>query len=134
MYFWDLVLYLLRLNAAKAEILDGVSPRFFADEIFTALVSHKFKFIFFVGVRRKEEIPKFHIWEAVERLSSRTELHNFELIVKETQDPMWDRTTFKHKIPADVKKIYLSADEDKERVLESSLLSAGFSPSLITKL
>jgi NAD(P)H-flavin reductase len=135
LHFYDLVHYLLRMNANRIGKIKKREYKIFKDETFDALSDPLFKFILFSSYKLAA-VPGVLVQKTCDKWSKQYNFNNFELHqrIGETGAPYWDENFIKERIPSNVKKIMLAGSTTFISNIRKILKNCGFNEKIIVEL
>lgn len=135
LHFYDLVHYILRLNAFRIGQQRKKDYKLFGDEPLESLTDPSFKFMLFTAYS-SSAAPAASVFLYAEKWSKEYKFNNFEHIQRIGHNPTNHYTSayFKEKIPADARKFLIAGSKNFVKEVKQALLGAGFKPEIITEL
>eukprot|EP00831_Metopus_contortus_P057313 TRINITY_DN49761_c0_g2_i1.p1 TRINITY_DN49761_c0_g2~~TRINITY_DN49761_c0_g2_i1.p1 ORF type:complete len:377 (-),score=64.35 TRINITY_DN49761_c0_g2_i1:47-1177(-) len=127
MLFFDLILYLFRMNAAKIDPQYCIFPK----ESFEQLSDPSFKLVVLSSFR-SISVPYIRLLHAADNLKAPN--FQFHLRISEKDPEYWSTEYFKNTVPRDAKKIFITGDQSFISSVTENLSEAGFPSTAFASL
>ena len=133
--FYDLLHYLMRMNAEKIGKAMGKPYKIFGDETFEDLSDPSFQFILFSSYRTNS-VPLQASLKTLAKLGKDHKLTNFAYYerVSEHVEDRWDASYFRGKLPENVAKVLVSGAKNYVLSLTAALIAYGIPRDIIFEL